>query len=145
MEEIMRRSKNQIIYSALPGQFITFSSNRSDKENCKRANQCVINVRKWNTKRIEKNEIYFPKIVGQIKMDLMNFQNSEDNKNIDMDNNFKNFLMNNKENYNFLEVNNEKVNDYVKHDDNLTNQVFGNINPKLFYCPKCRKSKKFKI
>ena len=52
----MRRSKNQIIYSALPGQFITFSSNRSDKENCKRANQCVINVRKWNTKRIEKNE-----------------------------------------------------------------------------------------
>ena len=56
MEEIMRRSKNQIIYSALPGQFITFSSNRSDKENCKRANQCVINVRKWNTKRIEKKD-----------------------------------------------------------------------------------------
>jgi len=63
----MRRSKNQIIYSALPGQFITFSSSRRDKENCKRADQCVINVRKWNTKRIEKNEIYFPKIVGQIK------------------------------------------------------------------------------
>ena len=69
----MRRSKNQIIYSALPGQFITFSSSKSDNENCKRANQCVINIKKWNTKRISEDEIYFPKIVGQIKMDLKNF------------------------------------------------------------------------
>ena len=52
----MRRSKNQIIYSALPGQFITFSSSKSDRENCKRANQCVINIKKWNTKRISEDD-----------------------------------------------------------------------------------------
>ena len=137
----MRRSKNQVIYSALPGQFITFSSSKSDKENCKRANQCVINIKKWNTKRISENEIYFPKIVGQIKMDLKNFINSPDKPNVDMDNNFKNFLGNGKNNYKFLEINNEKVNDFVKNDENLTNQIFGYINPKLFYCPKCGRIK----
>lgn len=46
----MRRSKNQIIYSALPGQFITFSSSKSDRENCKRANQCVINIKNGTPK-----------------------------------------------------------------------------------------------
>ncbi len=141
----MRRSKNQIIYSALPGQFITFSSNGSDKDSCKRANQCVINIQKWNTREIKEDEIYFPKIIGQIKMDLSHFIKSADQPNIDMDQNFKNFLANTKKNYKFLEVNNEKVNDYVKYDENFTNQVFGHINPKLFYCPKCRKNKKFKI
>lgn len=140
----MRRSKNQIIYSALPGQFITFSSSKSDRENCKRANQCVINIKKWNTKRISEDEIYFPKIVGQIKMDLKNFIKSADKDYIDMDKNFKNFFGNSKENYKFLEINNEKVNDFVKNDENLTNQIFGYINPKLFYCPKCGRVKNLK-
>ena len=90
------------------------------------------------------DEIYFPKIVRQIKMDLKNFIKSADKDYIDMDKNFKNFLGNSKENYKFLEINNEKVNDFVKNDENLTNQIFGYINPKLFYCPKCGKVKNLK-
>lgn len=77
-------------------------------------------------------------------MDLKNFIKSADKDYIDMDKNFKNFLGNSKENYKFLEINNEKVNDFVKNDENLTNQIFGYINPKLFYCPKCGRVKNLK-
>ena len=90
----MKRSESQSLYNALPGAYITYTSNAKDSRKHKAADKTVLKIRYWKVKAIEKDDIYYPKIVSQILPDLANFS-SETNDKITVDGKLLN-LYNNK-------------------------------------------------
>ena len=129
----MRRSESQSLYSALPGAYINYSSSLSDGFLNKQFDRKVIRISHWNTRKIDESDIYYPKIVSQIKPDLRDFLNSE-NSNIDLDGPLKNFFNENQQ---------RKV-CFCEANTDVENQIYGHLNPKMFYCPKCGKIKNLK-
>lgn len=129
----MRRSESQSLYSALPGAYINYSSSSSDGFMSKQFDRKVIKISHWNTRRIDESDIYYPKIVSQIKPDLRDFLNS-DNSNVDLDGPLKNFFNENQQ---------RKV-CFCEANTDVENQIYGHLNPKMFYCPKCGKIKNLK-
>ena len=127
----MKRSESQSLYSALPGACITYTSNSSESKEKRYTDKKSLRITYWKSKKIDKEDIYYPKIVSQILPDLYDFK-SENNEKIRPDGLLANLL--NKEyrdRVNFLEVN--PYNDGT--------QILGHIFPKMFYCPKCGKIK----
>lgn len=123
----MKRSESQSLYNALPGAYITYTSSAKDSRKHKAADKTVLKIRYWKVKAIEKDDIYYPKIVSQILPDLANFS-SETNDKITVDGKLLN-LYNNKSQVAFVEA--------LRFKDESIPQIIGNIDPKLFYCPKC--------
>ncbi len=129
----MRRSESQSLYSALPGAYINYSSSSSDGFAFKQFDRKVIKIDHWEIKRIDESDIFYPKIVSQIKPDLKEFLSSEKD-NIDLDTPLRNF---------FNEKQERKV-CFCEANIDSKNQIYGHLNPKMFYCPKCGKIKNLK-
>ncbi len=132
----MKRSESQSLYSALPGSCITYTSSASDSSFSKNADKKILKIGYWKSREINKNDIYYPKIVSQIIPDLTNFY-SENNDKVDIDNELKN-LVNNpeyRERVKFCEID-PKVEG---------TQICGYIFPRLFYCPQCGNIKFLKL
>ena len=127
----MKRSESQSLYNALPGAYITYTCNAKDSKKNKQADKTVLKIKYWNTKDIEIDDIYYPKIVSQILPDIFNFK-SDTNSHVEVDGTLNNLKTNRKQ-VNFLEIKKYK-------DENII-QIVGHIDPKLFYCPKCGKIK----
>ena len=128
----MKRSESQSLYSALPGACITYTSNSKESIEKSYADKKSLRITYWKSKKIDKEDIYYPKIVNQILTDLCNFK-SEENEKVKIDGLLSN-LLNNKEyrdRVNFLEIDPYKEG----------TQILGHIFPKMFYCPKCGKIK----
>lgn len=127
----MKRSESQSLYSALPGACITYTSNSNESKEKRYTDKKSLRITYWKSKKIDKEDIYYPKIVSQILPDLYDFK-SENNEKIKPEGLLANLL--NKEyrdRVNFLEIN--PYNDGT--------QILGHIFPKMFYCPKCGKIK----
>lgn len=128
----MKRSESQSLYSALPGACITYTSNSKESIEKSYADKKSLRITYWKSKKIDKEDIYYPKIVNQILTDLCNFK-SEENEKVKIDGLLSN-LLNNKEyrdRVNFLEIDPYKEG----------TQILGHIFPKMFYCPMCGKIK----
>jgi hypothetical protein len=124
----MKRSESQSLYSALPGCCITYTSSANDGIFGKNADKKILRIGYWKSRKINKNDIYYPKIISQIIPDLISFY-SEDNDKVDIGGGLKN-LVNNpeyRERVEFLEI------DPTIEDT----QICGYIFPRLFYCPQC--------
>ena len=76
----MRRSESQSLYSALPGACISYTSSSKDDMRKKYANKKSIKIEYWNSRKIEKNDIYYPKIIDQIEPDLCDFKSDTNDK-----------------------------------------------------------------
>lgn len=127
----MKRSESQSLYSALPGACITYTSDSKESKERRYTDKKSLRITYWKSKKIDREDIYYPKIVSQILPDLYDFK-SENNEKIKLEGLLANLL--NKEyrdRVNFLEINpyNEGI------------QILGHIFPKMFYCPKCGKIK----
>ena len=123
----MKRSESQSLYNALPGAYITYTSSAKDSLKHKAADKTVLKIGYWKVKPIEKDDIYYPKIVSQILPDLANFT-SETNDKITVDTKLLN-LYKNRSQVAFVEA--------LRFKDESKPQIIGSIDPKLFYCPKC--------
>ena len=128
----MKRSESQSLYSALPGACITYTSNSKESIEKSYADKKSLRITYWKTKKIDKEDIYYPKIVNQILTDLGNFK-SEENEKVKIDGLLANLLNNieYRDRVNFLEIDPYKEG----------TQILGHIFPKMFYCPKCGKIK----
>ena len=127
----MRRSESQSLYSALPGACISYTSSSKDDMRKKYANKKSIKIEYWNSRKIEKNDIYYPKIINQIEPDLCDFK-SDTNDKVKVDGILANLLNKEyKDRVKFLEINQYKEG----------TQIVGHIFPKMFYCPSCGKIK----
>lgn len=73
----MKRSESQSLYSALPGAFITYTSNSKESIEKSYADKKSLRITYWKSKKIDKEDIYYPKIVNQILTDLCNFKSEE--------------------------------------------------------------------
>ena len=124
---LMKRSESQSLYKALPGAYITYTSNDKDSYRCKSADKTVLKINYWITEELKIEDIYYPKIVSQIVPEILNFKN-KDYPNVKVDNRLMNLNRANKQ-IKFLEVKNFK--------DEKKLQIIGHIDPKLFYCPRC--------
>lgn len=132
----MKRSESQSLYSALPGCCITYTSSASDGGFSKNADKKILKIGYWKSRKINKNDIYYPKIISQIIPDLKSFY-SESNDKVDIDGGLKN-LVNNpeyRERVEFLEIDSTKEG----------TQICGYIFPRLFYCPQCGTIKFIKV
>ena len=132
----MKRSESQCLYSALPGCCITYTSSANDGNFSKNADKKILRIGFWKSRKINKNDIYYTKIISQIIPDLTSFY-SENNDKVDIDNCLKN-LVNNleyRERVEFLEA------DLTREGT----QICGYIFPRLFYCPKCGTIKFIKV
>ena len=127
----MKRSESQSLYNALPGAYITYTSGAKDSSKHKAADKTVLKIAYWKVKQIKKDDIYYPKIVSQILPDLANFK-SETNDKITVDTKLLN-LYKNRSQVAFVEA--------LRFKDENNPQIIGNVDPKLFYCPKCGKIK----
>lgn len=128
----MKRSESQALYNALPGECITYTSNSGKSIEKKYANKKSLKIEYWNARSIDKEDIYYPKIVSQILPDLYDFK-SEINERVQVEAPLKNLLDNKqyRDRVNFLEI--KQYNEGT--------QIFGHIFPKMFYCPECGKIK----
>ena len=123
----MKRSESQSLYNALPGAYITYTCNARDSLKYKQADKTVLKIEYWKTDEIDIGDVYYPKIVSQIIPDIVNFKSDSNNK-VEVDGSLLNLNRNRKQ-VEFLEVHNYKNEDRT--------QIYGHINPKMFYCPKC--------
>ncbi len=127
----MKRSESQSLYNALPGACITYTSNSNESKEKRYTDKKSLKITYWKSRKIDKEDIYYPKIISQILPDLYDFK-SETNEKVKLDGLLANLLNKEyRERVNFLEVN----------PYNEGTQIFGHIFPKLFYCPKCGKIK----
>ena len=76
----MKRSESQSLYSALPGACITYTSNSKESVEKSYADKKSLRITYWKSKKIDKEDIYYPKIVNQILTDLCNFKSEENEK-----------------------------------------------------------------
>ena len=67
----MKRSESQSLYNALPGCCITYTSSASDSSLSKSADKKTLKIGYWKSRKINKNDIYYPKIISQIIPDLI--------------------------------------------------------------------------
>ena len=123
----MKRSESQSLYNALPGAYITYTCNARDSLKYKQADKTVLKIEYWKTDEIDIGDVYYPKIVSQIIPDIVNFKSDSNNK-VEVDGSLLNLIRNRKQ-VEFLEAHNYKNEDRT--------QIYGHINPKMFYCPKC--------
>ena len=123
----MKRSESQSLYNALPGAYITYTCNARDSLKYKQADKTVLKIEYWKTDEIDIGDVYYPKIVSQIIPDIVNFKSDSNNK-VEVDGSLLNLIRNRKQ-VEFLEAH------YYKNEDRT--QIYGHINPKMFYCPKC--------
>ena len=134
----MKRSESQSLYKALPGQYISYELSPIEKSQL-RADNAVIKVAFWNKKDIDKGEIYPPKIVDQVCSDLSDFFQVQ-NPSVEIEGAIQSLITSSHKGYKtrvrFVEAR-VSDNDY---EDNFA-QIYGNINPKMFYCEKCGKIK----
>lgn len=132
----MKRSESQSLYSTLPGCCITYTSSAGDSNFNKKVDKKILKIGYWKSRKINKNDIYYLKIISQIIPDLMSFSD-ENNEKVDIDNGLKN-LVNNpeyRERVEFLEIDPTREG----------TQICGYIFPRLFYCPQCGNIKFIKI
>ena len=123
----MKRSESQSLYNALPGAYITYTCNARDSLKYKQADKTVLKIEYWKTDEIDIGDVYYPKIVSQIIPDIVNFKSDSNNK-VEVDGSLLNLIRNRKQ-VEFLEAH------YYKNEDRT--QIYGHINPKMFYCHKC--------
>ena len=71
----MKRSESQSLYSALPGACITYTSNSNESKEKRYTDKKSLRIAYWKSKKIDKEDIYYPKIVSQILPDLYEFVN----------------------------------------------------------------------
>ena len=130
----MKRSESQSLYSALPGAYINYSCSASDGTLHRQFDRKVIRISHWNTHTIKEDDIYYPKIVSQIQSDLRDFNDSGNNK-ITLDGPLATLLRKDQH---------KKVN-FCEADLESQHQIYGHLNPKMFYCPKCGRIKNLKV
>lgn len=138
----MKRSESQSLYKALPGQYISYEMDRSEAATLKR-DKAVIKVSYWNKKEIESNDIYKPKIVNQIYSSIADFLqaiNNDHKSNIDIDGPIMQLITSSeKTRVRFVEA---KLHFHSYDGVEIQKpQIFGHVNPKMFYCGKCGKIK----
>ena len=108
----MKINKNQALYKALPGSWIEYS--KSNKNDYKYASRVIA----WNTKKLE--GIYSEKLCNDIKRRINSFARAGGN--------ISDFSLENlNDKFEFCEASiQEEIPD-----------VYCEINPRLFYCPRC--------
>ncbi len=125
----MKRSESQSLYNALPEACITYTSNSHESGVEKYADGKILKIVYWKVKKIDKEDIYYPKIVSQILPDLKCF--SSEDGGVSKDKLFEHLLSNNRDGVNFLEIDPYSTG----------SQIIGHIFPKMFYCRECGKIK----
>lgn len=137
----MKRSETQSLYKALPGQYISYDFSPIEKSTFL-ADKAVIRIAYWNKEEISPDEIYPPKIVDQVCSNLSDFFESQ-NSMVIIDPPIQTLISSGHKGYKtrvrFVQaiVNKNKT----SNNDNETPQIYGNINPKMYYCKKCGKIK----
>ncbi len=131
----MRRSETQSLYKALPGQYLSYELSPSERARLSR-DSAVIKIAFWNKKETSGNGIYPPKIANQVYSSMSDFVESK-NSQVSIDKPLLQLVTSKtKTRVLFVEAKTSE-----SEFDNNTTQIYGNINPKMFYCEKCGKIK----
>ena len=136
----MKRSESQSLYKALPGQYISYELSAIEKSQLPRE-KAVIKISFWNKKDIDPNEIYIPKIVNQVCSNLIDFIHAgqeDQGASVEIDGPIMSLITSEaKSRVRFVQA---KVNNNPFSKEEMA-QIYGHINPKMFYCEKCGKIK----
>ena len=137
----MKRSETQSLYKALPGQYISYELSPIERAQLSRE-KAVIKISYWNKTEINPDEIYKPKIVNQVCSNLLDFLHAEQEdqgSSIEIEGAIRTLINSSSKNrVRFVQARTNSY-DYGRKDD--ISQIYGHINPKMFYCDKCGKIK----
>ena len=134
----MKRSENQSLYKALPGQYISYEMSPLERKKL-HFDKAVIKISFWNKTDVSSDEIYKPKIVNQVASSMSDFlmaQQDDSGSSYEIDGPL--WALITSQDKTRVRLMQAKISDSQFNDDS---QIFGQINPKMFYCQKCGKIK----
>lgn len=131
----MKRSESQSLYKALPGQYISYEMSPLEKRQLMR-DKAVIKISFWNKNDINKDDIYKPKIVNQVSSNMSDFmlaEQEDQSSSVEIDGPLWSLIKSiEKTRVRLVQA---TVDESIFRD--TPSQIFGHINPKMFYCQKC--------
>ena len=137
----MKRSESQSLYKALPGQYLSYDFSPAERARLAWG-KAVVKIAYWNKKEIGSDEIYKPKIVNQVYSNMLDFiraEQDEQGASIDIDGALRTLVEDGyKSRVRLVEA---KADERGLINREETAQIFGHINPKMFYCSKCGRIK----